>query len=123
MSRARVVVLTLSGGRRLLDDPKPLIVGISWVVKCAEVQMRVDEAPYIVDVSHLNVAGVQKVGSSRVDRALTDADVATVRVCAEAQVDVAQGLLACEGDGVPDRPFPRDELAGQRGGPVGQHVA
>ncbi|EPQ26009.1 uncharacterized protein PFL1_06463 [Pseudozyma flocculosa PF-1] len=35
---------------RALPEPKPLIVGISWVVKCLEEGRRVDEEPYIVEV-------------------------------------------------------------------------
>ncbi|KAM0748664.1 hypothetical protein T439DRAFT_69716 [Meredithblackwellia eburnea MCA 4105] len=30
-------------------EPKPFLVGISWVVRCAEVGARVDEKPYVVE--------------------------------------------------------------------------
>lgn len=46
---------------RMLDDPKPLVVGVTWVVKCAERHERVDESPYVVDIEKMNVAGVNKV--------------------------------------------------------------
>ena len=35
---------------RALPDPKPLVVGVSWIVKCLEEGRRVDEEPYIVEV-------------------------------------------------------------------------
>ena len=34
---------------RAHPDPKPFLVGISWVVRCAEVGQRVDEKPYVVE--------------------------------------------------------------------------
>ncbi|KIM63873.1 hypothetical protein SCLCIDRAFT_62228, partial [Scleroderma citrinum Foug A] len=35
---------------RLLNDPKPLVVGIAWVVECVEQRARMDEEKYKVDV-------------------------------------------------------------------------
>ncbi|KAN0061202.1 hypothetical protein ACQY0O_006937 [Thecaphora frezii] len=35
---------------RALPEPKPLVVGISWVVKCLEEGRKVDEEPFIVEV-------------------------------------------------------------------------
>ena len=46
---------------RLLDDPKPLVVGISWVVMCAEYRRKEDESPYLVDIQNINIANVNKV--------------------------------------------------------------
>ncbi|PWZ03656.1 hypothetical protein BCV70DRAFT_197855 [Testicularia cyperi] len=36
---------------RALADPKPHVVGISWVVKCLEQGIKVDEEPYLVEVA------------------------------------------------------------------------
>ena len=47
---------------RLFEDPKPLVVGIQWVVECAEKHARVDETPYLVDLEGVGVAGSNKVG-------------------------------------------------------------
>ncbi|KAI0759974.1 hypothetical protein BD413DRAFT_487129 [Trametes elegans] len=49
---------TLTRYRRLLKDPKPLVVGIAWVVECAEQRTRVDEARFLVNLELANVAGV-----------------------------------------------------------------
>ena len=49
---------------RSLNDPKPLVVGIAWVVRCAELVTRVDETKYLISLEHENIAGVKKVGTS-----------------------------------------------------------
>jgi hypothetical protein len=36
---------------RALEDPKPYVVGISWVVKCLEQGQKADEEPYLVEVA------------------------------------------------------------------------
>ncbi|SPO46877.1 uncharacterized protein PSANT_04563 [Moesziomyces antarcticus] len=36
---------------RALDDPKPHVVGISWVVACLEQGKKADERPYLVEVA------------------------------------------------------------------------
>ncbi|SJX64044.1 uncharacterized protein SRS1_14699 [Sporisorium reilianum f. sp. reilianum] len=36
---------------RALDDPKPHVVGIGWVVACLEQAHKADEAPYLVEVA------------------------------------------------------------------------
>ena len=46
---------------RMMQDPKPLVVGIAWVVDCVEKRTRVDEAKFLVDLELVNVAGVTKV--------------------------------------------------------------
>jgi hypothetical protein len=46
---------------RLMREPKPLVVGISWVVECAEQCRRVEEDNFLVDLEGLNVAGNNKV--------------------------------------------------------------
>lgn len=46
---------------RLLRDPKPLVVGISWVVECVEQRKQVDETKFLVDLDGMNVAGTNKV--------------------------------------------------------------
>ncbi|KAI0262569.1 hypothetical protein BC834DRAFT_939601 [Gloeopeniophorella convolvens] len=45
---------------RLMRDPKPLVVGISWVVECAEQRRRVEEDNFLVDLEGANVAGNNK---------------------------------------------------------------
>ena len=44
-----------------LNDPKPLVVGIAWVVECAERKAHVDETKYLVSLENENVAGTNKV--------------------------------------------------------------
>ncbi|KIJ65865.1 hypothetical protein HYDPIDRAFT_87545 [Hydnomerulius pinastri MD-312] len=46
---------------RLLNDPKPHVVGIAWVVECVEQRARVDEEKFKVDIDTINVAGGNKV--------------------------------------------------------------
>ncbi|KAI6148458.1 hypothetical protein BKA82DRAFT_454814 [Pisolithus tinctorius] len=41
---------------RLLNDPKPFVVGIAWVVECVEQRARMDEEKYKVDVDLIDVA-------------------------------------------------------------------
>ncbi|KAH9042460.1 hypothetical protein EDB85DRAFT_1856341 [Lactarius pseudohatsudake] len=45
---------------RLMREPKPLVVGISWVVECTEQRRRVEENDFIVDLEGLNIAGNNK---------------------------------------------------------------
>ncbi|EIN06707.1 hypothetical protein PUNSTDRAFT_121822 [Punctularia strigosozonata HHB-11173 SS5] len=45
---------------RLLNDPKPFVVGIAWVVECVEQRARVDESKFEVDLEGANVAGTNK---------------------------------------------------------------
>jgi len=42
-------------------EPKPLVVGIAWVVECAEKRVRADETPFLVNLDNVNVAGGHKV--------------------------------------------------------------
>ncbi|KAF8891743.1 hypothetical protein BD779DRAFT_1512824 [Infundibulicybe gibba] len=53
---------------RLLQDPKPLVVGIGWVVECVEKRARVDESRFQVDLEGVNVAGTNKVAHNSVPR-------------------------------------------------------
>ncbi len=46
---------------RLLRDPKPLVVGLGWVVQCVEQRKHVDETNFLVDLEGVNVAGINKV--------------------------------------------------------------
>lgn len=46
---------------RQLNDPKPLVVGIAWVVECAEQARRADETKFLVNLEGVNVAGANKV--------------------------------------------------------------
>ncbi|KAI0752991.1 hypothetical protein C8Q80DRAFT_1096439 [Daedaleopsis nitida] len=45
----------------LLNDPKPRVVGIAWVVECVEQRTKVDEERFLVNLDNANVAGVNKV--------------------------------------------------------------
>ncbi|KAG6866388.1 hypothetical protein C0991_004671 [Blastosporella zonata] len=45
---------------RLLRDPKPLVVGIAWVVECVEQRMKVDETKFLVDLDSINFSGPSK---------------------------------------------------------------
>ncbi|KAI9460018.1 hypothetical protein HD554DRAFT_2206946 [Boletus coccyginus] len=45
---------------RMLNDPKPLVVGIAWVVECVEKRAKVDEERFKIDVDLINVAGNNK---------------------------------------------------------------
>ena len=47
-----------------MREPKPFVVGISWVVECAEQCRRVGEENFLVDLDGLNVAGNNKVSVS-----------------------------------------------------------
>lgn len=46
---------------RLLRDPKPLVVGIAWVVECVERRTHVDETKFIIDLESVNVSSTNKV--------------------------------------------------------------
>ncbi|KAH9946435.1 hypothetical protein B0H21DRAFT_883686 [Amylocystis lapponica] len=45
---------------RLLNEPRPLVVGIAWVVECAEQRARVDETRFRINLDGTNVAGANK---------------------------------------------------------------
>ena len=45
----------------LLNDPKPKVVGIAWVVECVEQRQRVDEQKFNVDLDDMSITGVNKV--------------------------------------------------------------
>ncbi|TFY55104.1 hypothetical protein EVJ58_g8458 [Rhodofomes roseus] len=49
---------------RLLKEPRPLVVGIAWVVECAEQCTRVDEGKFVISLDGVNVAGTQKVSTT-----------------------------------------------------------
>lgn len=50
---------------RLLNEPKPIVVAMAWVVACAEAKAHVDESEYLIDLTGENIAGVNKVCISR----------------------------------------------------------
>lgn len=41
---------------RAMKDSTPLVVGIDWVAQCTEKQNRVEETPYLVDLSEVNIS-------------------------------------------------------------------
>ncbi|KAG6816582.1 hypothetical protein H0H87_004882 [Tephrocybe sp. NHM501043] len=45
---------------RLLRDPKPLVVGIAWVVECAEQRTKVDETKFLVNLDGINFSSGNK---------------------------------------------------------------
>ena len=46
----------------MLRDPKPLVVGIAWVVECVEQRKRVNETKFLVDVEDMQYGtGASKV--------------------------------------------------------------
>ncbi|KAI5118962.1 hypothetical protein M0805_009373 [Coniferiporia weirii] len=45
---------------KLLDEPRPSVVGIGWVVECAEKREQVDVTRFQVDLDNVNVAGTLK---------------------------------------------------------------
>jgi hypothetical protein len=46
---------------RQLDDPKPVVVGIGWVVECVERRARVEEKDFMIDIELASIAGSNKV--------------------------------------------------------------
>ncbi len=46
---------------RAAAEPKPLVVGIAWVVECAEQAKRADETKFLISLTGVNVAGANKV--------------------------------------------------------------
>ncbi|KAJ3534580.1 hypothetical protein NM688_g7113 [Phlebia brevispora] len=57
---------------RLLQEPKPLVVGIAWVVECAEQAKHADETKFLVNLDGVNVAGSNKRRRSMLPKHLTD---------------------------------------------------
>ncbi|KAF9447190.1 hypothetical protein P691DRAFT_671996 [Macrolepiota fuliginosa MF-IS2] len=58
---------------RLLREPKPSVVGIAWVVDCVEQRRRVEEAPYLIDLTEVNVAGTNKRRRSMLPKLMSEA--------------------------------------------------
>lgn len=83
---------------RMLSTPKPHVVGIAWVVECAEQRRKAEEARFVVSLEHMNVAGTNKVRLLHATRRGRDTDW-DVKPTA-AQVDASQELLT---DGTEDR--------------------
>lgn len=57
----------------MLRDPKPLVVGIAWVVECVEQRKRVDETKFLVDVEDMQYG----TGSSKVHLPYTSPSLCT----------------------------------------------
>jgi hypothetical protein len=53
------VALTLFLFPRALSDPKPLVVGMEWVVQSAEKRNHEDETPYLIDMDDMNTTAVK----------------------------------------------------------------
>ncbi|KAH8087876.1 hypothetical protein BXZ70DRAFT_955488 [Cristinia sonorae] len=56
---------------RLLHEPRPLVVGIAWVVECVEQRVKVEETKFLVDLEHVNVAGSSKRRRSMLPKSLS----------------------------------------------------
>ncbi|KAI0030007.1 hypothetical protein K488DRAFT_88162 [Vararia minispora EC-137] len=56
----------------LLDDPKPKVVGIAWVVECVEKRTLIDESKFSVDLEGVNIAGVNKRRRSMLPKHIAD---------------------------------------------------
>ena len=50
-------------GCRLLNTPRPAVVGIAWVVECVEQKCIVEVEKFMIDLEGVNVAGNNKVRS------------------------------------------------------------
>ncbi|EMD33074.1 hypothetical protein CERSUDRAFT_118138 [Gelatoporia subvermispora B] len=55
---------------RLLHEPRPLVVGIAWVVECAEQRTHVDETKFLITLDGVNVAGTNKRRRSMLPKSL-----------------------------------------------------
>ncbi|TCD62530.1 hypothetical protein EIP91_006757 [Steccherinum ochraceum] len=60
---------------RLLHEPRPHVVGIAWVVECAEQRAKVDEKKFLVDLTLTNVAGTNKRRRSMLPKGLSEGDM------------------------------------------------
>ena len=45
----------------LLEEPRPHVVGIGWVVECVEKREKIDELKHKIELDEENVAGSSKV--------------------------------------------------------------
>ncbi|PIL30977.1 hypothetical protein GSI_05670 [Ganoderma sinense ZZ0214-1] len=53
---------------RMQSEPKPHVVGIAWVVECAEQRRKVEETRFVVNLDLMNVAGGNKRRKSMLPR-------------------------------------------------------
>jgi len=49
------------GGPSLLSDPKPKVVGLTWVVECIEKRKHIDEEKFLIDLEDFKFATAHKV--------------------------------------------------------------
>ncbi|KAI0918908.1 hypothetical protein AcV5_001967 [Taiwanofungus camphoratus] len=59
---------------RLLTEPRPFVVGIAWVVECAEQRSRVNETEHLVSLDGVNIAGVNKRRRSMLPKQICNSD-------------------------------------------------
>ncbi|KAF7315215.1 BRCT domain-containing protein [Mycena indigotica] len=45
---------------KALSEPRPFLVGMEWVVKCAETKTRQDETPYLIDLDDMNTTAPKR---------------------------------------------------------------
>ncbi|OBZ69765.1 hypothetical protein A0H81_10562 [Grifola frondosa] len=74
---------------RLLNEPKPHVVGIAWVVECVEQRARVDEARFIIDLAGMNVAGTNKRRRSMLPKQLLRVDSGSSSIFSPGSSDFA----------------------------------
>ncbi|KAH7926963.1 hypothetical protein BV22DRAFT_1007962 [Leucogyrophana mollusca] len=77
---------------RLLNDPKPLVVGIAWVVECVEQRVRVDEAKFKIDLELVNVAGTNKRRRSMLPKHMLHLDDAAETNSGSSERDDDEGM-------------------------------
>ncbi|GLB37780.1 putative BRCA1 C Terminus (BRCT) domain [Lyophyllum shimeji] len=80
---------------RLLRDPKPLVVGIAWVVECIEQMKQVDETKFLVDLDGMNVSGTNKRRRSMLPKLI--ARESEEKASSDAEGDVSMdGSTSCK---------------------------
>ncbi|KAF8633427.1 hypothetical protein AX17_004598 [Amanita inopinata Kibby_2008] len=101
---------------RLLRDPKPLVVGIAWVVECVEQRKHVDETNFLIDIADMNVAGVNKRRKSLLPKLVTReaSDVSTHDVDNGQEGDGDQSMDGSNSSLVLDDDLPPLEKARRR---------
>ncbi|KAH9846157.1 hypothetical protein C2E23DRAFT_744714 [Lenzites betulinus] len=83
---------------RLQKDPKPLVVGIAWVVECVEQRIRVDETRFLVNLDLANVAGVNKRRKSHLPKSFFASPVSDAKAGGIAVGGPAGGVSPASSD-------------------------
>ncbi|THU85037.1 hypothetical protein K435DRAFT_686417 [Dendrothele bispora CBS 962.96] len=59
---------------RLLNDPKPKVVGLTWVVECIEKMQHVDEEKFLIDLEEFKFATAHKRRKSMIPKMIPSFD-------------------------------------------------